>query len=124
MNWCVYELVYIYESWDVAHNSSDTEQDLLGTSHPVDPRLNLGRRVKELRAERGMTQEDLAERSGLFRTYTSRIESGQATPTLTMLHQIAQAFQIDITELLTMPRGPQPKRGMSASRTSRGRAGR
>lgn len=39
-------------------------------------------------------------------------------------HQVAQAFQIDLTELLAAPSGTQPKRVMSASRVSRGRVGR
>ena len=46
-------------------------------------------RVRELRLAAGMTQEDLAERCGLFRTYLSRIETGRANPTLTMIHALA-----------------------------------
>ncbi|WP_371833108.1 helix-turn-helix domain-containing protein, partial [Limnohabitans sp.] len=34
-----------------------------------------GLRLKELRDAKGMTQEDLAEKAGLFRTYLSRIET-------------------------------------------------
>ncbi len=67
----------------------------------VDPRVALGFRIKELRAEHGLTQEELAERSGMFRTYMSRVESGVANPTLTMLYQIAGAFGVDVRELLT-----------------------
>ncbi len=69
------------------------------TGKPSDPRRALGQRIKALRREHQLTQEDLAEGSGMFRTYMSRIESGQANPTLTMLHDIAAAFNIDIGEL-------------------------
>ena len=46
-----------------------------------------------------MTQEDLAERCGLFRTYMSRIETGQANPTLTMIHALAVSLGVTVTEL-------------------------
>jgi transcriptional regulator with XRE-family HTH domain len=88
---------------------------------PVDPREALGRRVKELRGLHGITQEELADRSGLFRTYMSRIESGRANPTLTMLHQIAAAFGVDVRELLIPSHGPVPDRVLSARPVSRGR---
>jgi len=88
---------------------------------PVDPRVALGRRVKELRGLQGITQEELADRSGLFRTYMSRIESGRANPTLTMLHQIAAAFGVDVGELLVPSDGPVPDRVLSPRPLSRGR---
>lgn len=75
-----------------------------------DPRAVLGTRIKELRSIHGLTQEELADRSGLFRTYVSRIESGRANPTLTMLYQIAAAFGVDVRELLTPAAGPVPAR--------------
>lgn len=89
-----------------------------------DPRLALGRRIKELRAHQELTQEELAERSGLFRTYMSRIESGRANPTLTMLHQIAQAFGLDVRELLAPTEGPVQVRVRGEGGPSRGRVAR
>ena len=82
----------------------------------------LGKRIKELRSQQSLTQEDLADRSGLFRTYMSRIESGQANPTLSMLCQIAEAFDVELRELLKPPSGDPPSRVLGgASRVSRGR---
>ncbi|WOI46510.1 helix-turn-helix transcriptional regulator [Acidovorax sp. BLS4] len=86
-----------------------------------DPRKSLGLRIKELRVEHGLTQEELSDRSGLFRTYMSRIESGQANPTLTMLHQIAGAFAIDVRDLLTLPQNQRPTRVRATATVSRGR---
>ena len=98
------------------------------TGKPSDPRRALGQRIKALRREHQLTQEDLAEGSGMFRTYMSRIESGQANPTLTMLHDIAAAFNIDIGELFVpLPSGvpvptPLVRRIVSPKpRISRGR---
>ncbi|GAB1386270.1 hypothetical protein MASR1M59_14180 [Melaminivora sp.] len=65
-----------------------------------DPRLLLGQRVRELRARSGITQEELADRCAMFRTYLSRIESGQANPTLTALHALASGLQVLPHELL------------------------
>lgn len=85
--------------------------------------LALGRRIKELRGERGMTQEELADRSGLFRTYLSRIERGTANPTLSMLHALATAFRVDVTELLLPPGEAVPSRVRAGTPgPSRGRA--
>ncbi|MFN8893889.1 MAG: helix-turn-helix domain-containing protein, partial [Betaproteobacteria bacterium] len=43
--------------------------------------VRFGSRVRQLRLAAEMTQEDLAHRCGLFRTYMSRIETGAANPT-------------------------------------------
>ena len=90
---------------------------------PTDPRKTLGLRIKQLRAEFPLTQEELADRCGLFRTYMSRIESGLANPTLTVLHALAQGLEIDLTALLAMPDvKPTPVRKVrSAKPVSRGR---
>lgn len=90
-------------------------------SKEIDPRRSLGLRVKELRAEHGLTQEELADRSGLFRTYLSRIESGQANPTLTVLYEVAAAFPIDVRDLLTPATKSTPPKVISPAPLSRGR---
>lgn len=91
----------------------------------VDPRLALGYRIKALRFQQQITQEELADRCSMFRTYMSRIESGQANPTLTMLYEIAGAFGLDIRELFTPDDTPVAARvNPKGPRTSRGRVSR
>lgn len=91
----------------------------------ADPRRLLGQRIKELRAAQGLTQEEAADRIGVFRTYMSRMESGQANPTLTMLHQIASALGVDVVQLLRAATAGSPRRVKpDPSRPSRGRVGR
>lgn len=85
------------------------------------PQKNLGLRIKELRAERGITQEELAERCEMFRTYMSRIESGLANPTLTMLYVMAEALQVDVRDLLQPPVVTTPVKVRSTQNLSRGR---
>jgi len=79
--------------------------------------------VRELRLASGMTQEDLAERCGLFRTYMSRIETGRANPTLTMIHALAGSLRVEVPALFQTdtPARPAPARPAPASRPSRGR---
>ena len=57
-----------------------------------------------------ITQEELADRCGMFRTYMSRIESGLANPTLTMLHALAKGLDVDIQELFVQVQTPPPVR--------------
>jgi transcriptional regulator with XRE-family HTH domain len=81
------------------------------------PQQSFGARVRELRMAAGMTQEDLAERCGLFRTYMSRIETGRANPTLTMIDALAASLGVPITTLFERdPPGPPVPRPARASR--------
>ncbi|MBU4681440.1 helix-turn-helix transcriptional regulator [Cedecea davisae] len=59
----------------------------------------LGQRVKQLRLQKGLSQEALAERCGLDRTYVSGIERGVRNPTLEVLHIIANGLNIDLANL-------------------------
>jgi transcriptional regulator with XRE-family HTH domain len=82
----------------------------------------LGRRIKELRVQAAITQEELADRAGLFRTYLSRIERGSANPTLSMLHALSAAFGIPVIELFAQPGKEIPRRVKPKSpQLSRGR---
>jgi transcriptional regulator with XRE-family HTH domain len=63
------------------------------------PQKAFGKRIRELRQAKGMTQEDLADRCGLFRTYMSRIETGKANPTLTMIHALADSIGVPVQAL-------------------------
>jgi len=86
----------------------------------LSPQKALGLRVKELRSVKSITQEELAERSGMFRTYMSRIESGLANPTLTMLHTLAGALEVPITDLF-VPAQTAPAKVRAKQPLSRGR---
>lgn len=61
--------------------------------------VRFGSRVRQLRLAAELTQEDLAHRCGLFRTYMSRIETGNANPTLTMIHALAGSLRVPVTAL-------------------------
>lgn len=65
--------------------------------------MDFGRRLKELREERALTQEKLAELAGLERTYISQAEQGRRNTTMLTLQKLAAALEVDVTELLKPP---------------------
>ncbi|MGD8497265.1 MAG: helix-turn-helix transcriptional regulator [Chromatiales bacterium] len=60
----------------------------------------LARRVRMLRQDRGWSQEDLAEASGLHRTYVGGIERAERNCTLEVLACLAEALEVSLSELL------------------------
>ena len=57
--------------------------------------------LRKLRAEKGLSQEELADRSGLHRTYIGSVERGERNVTLSSLELIASALDVDILTLLS-----------------------
>ena len=60
----------------------------------------LGARIRELRRERGLTQEELAERAGLHSRYISRIELGGANFGVSVLFDIARGLSVEVIQVL------------------------
>jgi transcriptional regulator with XRE-family HTH domain len=56
--------------------------------------------VRRLRELQEMTQEELAERSGISATYVGFIERGDSVPTLTVIIQVATALGVRPSKLL------------------------
>lgn len=65
----------------------------------VEFKKSVGQRVRRMRLDSGATQDMLAERCGIYRTYLSRIEAGAANPTLVVLAALASALNVDLCEL-------------------------
>ena len=57
---------------------------------------NIGQRIRQLRESRTMTQSQLQARSKVSRSYLSRIESGQMTPSLGTLEKISEALNVGL----------------------------
>jgi transcriptional regulator with XRE-family HTH domain len=57
---------------------------------------NIGQRIRQLRESRGMTQSRLQARSLVSRSYLSRIESGQMTPSIGTLEKLSAALGIGL----------------------------
>ena len=63
-------------------------------------RAALGTAVRELRAERGLSQEALADAAQVHVTYLSGIERGLRNPSLDKLNALAAALDVRTLELL------------------------
>jgi transcriptional regulator with XRE-family HTH domain len=61
-----------------------------------DVQETLSRHVKAFRTEAGLTQQMLAERCGIYRTYLSRIESGDANPSVSVLAALANTLNVEL----------------------------
>ena len=64
-----------------------------------------GRRLKALRAARGVSQAALAERAGLTREYVNKLEAGKYDPTLGTLGALAKALRVTERAFLDARRG-------------------
>lgn len=69
-----------------------------------DAKKNLGVNVRRLREARGLSQQRLADLSGIPRPTWASLETGTANPTLTVLSKAAGAFNVSIEELIGPPR--------------------
>ncbi len=58
----------------------------------MDIRQRLGRNLRRLRDEKGLSQEAFAHEAGIHRTYISDIERGARNPTITVVQKIADAL--------------------------------
>lgn len=58
-----------------------------------------GERVRELRKEKEISQEELADRAGVHRTYVGMIERGEKNITIVNIQKIAKALGVGIREL-------------------------
>lgn len=67
----------------------------------------VGARIKMLRVERRLTQEQLAFEADMHPAYIGQIERGEKSPTLDTLEKIVKALDVEFSELFqTKPRGP------------------
>lgn len=62
----------------------------------------IGFAVFSLRTKNNLSQEELAERSDLHRTYISLVERGKRIPTIDAIERIANAMNEDISDLINL----------------------
>ena len=61
--------------------------------------IKFGERVREVRIEKGLSQEQLAHIADVHRTYIGMIERAEKNITLINIEKIAKALNVDIKEL-------------------------
>lgn len=65
----------------------------------MDIRRRLGRNIKLNREGQSLSQEELADRAQLHRTYVSGVERGVRNPTITVIEKLAKALNVTIGQL-------------------------
>jgi transcriptional regulator with XRE-family HTH domain len=65
-----------------------------------DVAMRFGRRLREVRNAKGISQEKLAELSGLHRTYVSSVERGERNISLLNIESLARALGVTMAHLM------------------------
>ncbi|HLY61933.1 MAG TPA: helix-turn-helix transcriptional regulator [Terriglobia bacterium] len=65
-----------------------------------DPRIVFGRRLRDLRLKRGLSQEKLAELTDLHRNYVGGVERGERNVSLLNIVKLAHGLNVRVTKLI------------------------
>jgi transcriptional regulator with XRE-family HTH domain len=76
---------------------------------------SLGKHLRALRIERRLSQEELADRAGLHRTYVGGIERGERNVSLLNIVSIAAALGVTVSDLVSEVCVPQAEKDGSQS---------
>jgi transcriptional regulator with XRE-family HTH domain len=75
-----------------------------------DARTRLAQHLRSLRASQAISQEELAERAGLHRTYVGSVERRERNVSIDNVERLAQALGVDLSDLLAPSPGDHPSR--------------
>lgn len=64
--------------------------------------LAFGKAVRQLRLERGLSQESLGYAAHMHRNYVGGVERGELNPTLASIEKLAAAFELKPSQLLAL----------------------
>ncbi len=74
----------------------------MSVSRDMEIQEGFGRRVRELRKEKGLSQESLALACSLDRTYIGGVERGERNISLLNIHKVAAALGVPVKELFNV----------------------
>src|SRR5215472_11443461 len=77
----------------------------------------IGQRIRQLREQKGLSQADLQEASGLWTHYISRVEHGHIVPSLETLEKFATALDVPLYRLFYEGEEPPPTPHLTPRRT-------
>jgi transcriptional regulator with XRE-family HTH domain len=75
--------------------------------------VNLGRAIKLCRSQKGMTQSELAKRSGISLAYLSVIEQNKRDPTMSVVESIARSLSVPLNILFFLAADKTELSGLS-----------
>jgi transcriptional regulator with XRE-family HTH domain len=76
----------------------------------MDMRGMVGRNVLRIRLEKGLSQEELAARSGFNQHYISELEAGKRNPTAMSLYELSVGLGVPPADIMTVAEGTKLKR--------------
>ena len=79
--------------------------------------MEIGKRLRELRKERGLSQHGIEKRTGVLCCHVSKIEKGRLVPSLGTLEKLAQALDLEFYQLFYEGEG-KPEAPQVAAKTS------
>jgi transcriptional regulator with XRE-family HTH domain len=82
--------------WEVVHDGFIIP---MGKKREAEIQKQFGERVRELRKQKGFSQESLALACGLDRTYIGGVERGERNISLINIYKIAEALRLNAREL-------------------------
>jgi transcriptional regulator with XRE-family HTH domain len=62
--------------------------------------MDIGHRLRVLRDEKNLSQNDMEKRTGLLRGYISRVENGRTTPSIETLNKMSHALDVPLYQVL------------------------
>ena len=60
--------------------------------------MNLGESIRKIRQEKGLSQGEMQKRTGILRSYLSRVENGHTVPSLATLQRLASAMGVALAD--------------------------
>jgi transcriptional regulator with XRE-family HTH domain len=69
----------------------------------MDIQIQFGLRVKELRLDKGLSQEALAYKAGIDRTYMTSVENGKRNVSIKNIEKILSALEISFSDFFNSP---------------------
>ena len=67
--------------------------------------MDIAKRLREIRESKSLSQGDIERRSGLLRSYISRVEGGYTAPSLSTLEKFAKALEVEPYQLMFQGEG-------------------
>lgn len=75
-------------------------------SRPAPDQAALGRAVRAIREERGLSQMQLAEMTGLMQSYVSQVERGRRNPSWSNVGRLAEGLGVSVSTLAAWAEAP------------------
>ena len=68
--------------------------------------MNLGESIRKIRQTKGLSQGEMQKRTGILRSYLSRVENGHTIPSLATLQRLAVAMEVTLADFFPTEGAP------------------